>query len=416
MGNFMQSAQKQITDVRSYLRESAGGNSIKYQAVGGQKHHVYFPFTTTTQKDENGNDVVTRTPIAIQGAVHEWTGSDGKYRSTICLKDVIRQNDNGDLINDGSCPFCDREADAWDIYKYRLEQEEHTCNLSGAALEKHLKDIKAKLADERKAKKANHYAYILIAVYKTDAQGNPSVDANGLPEYELKVMKLSNSRLTKITEVFENSGVTMEGSEMIFSYPANDDKRLVVSMSTNTIVFPDQRFVAKYPQLENKINEDVSKFQWDGLEKSFPEWNGMSVAEAAKTMTEAFEQWDAYKAELTVNPSAKYLEYVSATPMSTPDLNPAGNMIPNVPNVGMVGGAPVMPTMAGAAPVPGAVPTIGEIPAGTAPAGTPVGAVPTGAVQTPEATAPMGAVPNLEKPAVDPNAAFAGASPVVPSI
>lgn len=392
MGNFLKAASKQVTDVRSFLRETAGGNSIKYSAEKGAKHRVYIPFREQIVQDENGQQVKQKQLIAIQANVHEWMTADGKFKATCCIKDVIRKDDNGQVLNDGTCPFCDRVGDAWDIYNYRKELEEATCQLTGEERKKHLEKANKDFVDARKAKEVRPYIYILVAKMAMDDSGNnPKLGADKLPEYELKVMKLSASRVEKIEGQLANSGIELAGSELIFDYPATDDKRLMVSQSTTSPVFPNNMLTAQFPDLVNKINTDVSKFEWDGIEKAFPEWNGMSTSEAKTIMTDMFTKWDEYKAQKMINPNAKYMEYVTSTPSAVPSLD-ANVQAPVLPNLG---GAPV-PT------IPVVAPTANVAPA---PAPAP-------AVAPTVAPAPAPAV----APAVDPNGVFGAANGVTPTI
>lgn len=379
MGTFLNSASRQVVDVRSFLRDSAGGNSIKYAAEPGAKHLIYIPFTQTEVIKEDGTKGILRQIHAIQGAVHEWTNADGKYKASICLKDVIRKAEDGTVLNDGTCPFCDRVSDAWDIYRYRKEQEEENCRLTGEQRKNHMEKAVATFADERKAKDARFYMYILIVKFRTDANGTPVME-DGLPAYDLKVMKLSASRIEKITQQLENAGTELAGAELMFGYPKNEDRRLVVSQSTTSPVFPTNQLLVKHPALINKINADVSKFTWDGIEKSFPEWSGMTSMEAKATTDSLFEKWDEYKKEVIANPGAKYLEYINETPSTTPEINPT------VPGMGM----PVVPQIPGATAAPQA--------------GMPV---------MPGAPIMPGAP---QMPNVDPNAMFSGMAPNIPVI
>lgn len=367
MGSFLKSASRQVSDVRNFLRESAGSNSIKYSAEKGAKHIIYVPYTTETTVDEAGNEVLTKSICAIQGSVHEWTTQDGKFKATVCMKDVFRKADDGEtVLNDGSCPFCDRVKDAWDVYRYRKELEESTCKLTGEQRKNHLDKTFSAYADERKAKDARLYMYILVVKYRLNETGNPALGTDGLPEYELKVMKMSASRVEKIQQQIANSGSDLPGSELIFEYPNTDDRRLLVSQSTTAPVFPNNMMVTKYPALLNKINQDIAKFQWDGIEKSFPEWAGMTSAEAKSITDGMFEQWDAYQKELTVNPTAKYLEYVVETPTTKPSITPDGIGAPVIPDAGIpvIPVVPTMPTMGADATAAPAV-EVPNIPVGT---------------------------------------------------
>lgn len=350
--SFLSSASKKVTDVRGFLRDAAGGNSIKYVAEKGCKHLIYIPFVTSTEVDENGTEKVVKQLVAISGNVHEWQSPDGKYKATVCMKDIIRKADDGEtLLNDGTCPFCDRVSDGWDIYRYRKELEEANCKLGGEDRKKHLEKSNATFADERKAKDARSYMYILIVKYRQGADGKFVTGSDGLPEYDLKVMKLSNSRVEKIQQQIANSGAELPGSELMFEYPNTDDRRLQVSQSTTAPVFPNNMLTVQFPALVGKIKEDVSKFDWEGIEKSFPEWNGMTSAEAKKITDNMFEQWDKYKTDLQINPGARYMEYITSTPVTTPQLGGTATpsaAVPGVPGVGLPGapagaGAPTIP-------------------------------------------------------------------------
>lgn len=373
MSSFLKTASKQVADVRNFLRESADGQSIKYSAEKGAKHIIYIPFTSEQVVDQKtGAQAVIKKICAIQGEVHEWLTQDGKFKSTICLNGVIRHQDENDpnspLINDGSCPFCDRVSDAFDIYNYRKEAELATCQLTGDQRKNYLDKTLHAFMDERKSKQARLYMYILVVKYRLDDKGNPVIGTDGLPEYELKVMKLSASRVEKIQQQIANSGSELPDSEIIFEYPNVEDRRLLVSQSTTAPVFPNNRLVTKYPALQDKINNDIAKFEWDGIEKSFPEWVGMSTADAKAVTDSMFKQWDDYKKELTVNPTAKYLEYVMETPTAKPSLGGEGI-------TSATAGIPVIPSIPTVPPVP-TVPTVATVPdvnnvfsgtAGTAP-------------------------------------------------
>ena len=322
--SFLASASKRVTDVRDFLRNAAGGSSIKYVAGKGEKHLLYIPYNSVTVTDEDGEEKVVKELVALSGDVHEWKSPEGKFRATVCMKDVIRQNeDKTIMINDGSCPFCDRVSDAWDIYRYRKELEEANCKLVGEDRKKHLEKLTGTLADERKAKAARSYMYILVVKYRTDASGNVVMGQDKLPEYDLKVMKLSSSRIQKIQQQIANAGSDFAGSELIFEYPNSDDRRLVVSQSTTAPVFPNNMLVTKFPGLIQKIDNDVAKFEWEGIEKSFPEWNGMSTAEAKQIMDDMFEKWDTYRQQVVINPNVKYMEYMTDTHVTNPSLGSA---------------------------------------------------------------------------------------------
>lgn len=335
--SFLTAASKRVDDVRGFLRDAAGGNSLKYTSEKGAKHRIYIPFNMKEVVNDDGSVTQQKSLVAIQGAVHEWNSLDGKYKAVVCMKDVMRKAEDGTLLNDGSCPFCERVSDAWDVFRYRKDLEEEKCRLTGEERKKHMEKVNSTFADERKAKDAKPYLYMLVVKFKTNEADLPVIGPDGLPEYELKVMKLSQSRITKIQDQVTNAGADLTGSELTFSYPPTDDKRLQISQSTTAPIFPDRQFLVKYPALKDKINKDVAKFDWEGLDKAFPEWSGMTTQEASKITNELFEKWDEYKKALTINPSAQYMEYVTTTVASQPALTGAAPVTPTAPEVGAPG-------------------------------------------------------------------------------
>lgn len=357
--SFLEAAGRQTKDIRSFLREAAGGNSLKYKPDKGQRHYVYIPYRTVATVDDAGNTNTHKEIIAVSAAVHEWQGLDGKYKATVCLKEVVRNAEDGSFINDGSCPFCDSVSKGWDVYRYRFEQEELNCGKTGDDLAKHMDGLKKNFADERKSKEAKDYIYLLVVKYRTDITKNymPILDQSGIPEYDLKVMKLSASRVEKLQQQLENSGADFVGSEVAFEYPNETDARLVVSQSTTAPIFESKQFVRVYAGLLEHIQNDVDKFEWNGIEKSFIEWQGMSSMEAEKTVNQLFGTWDEFQGELKVNPNAKYLEYVGA---KSAGVNPALGSVPTAPQLGVPTAAPsVAPNIPGMAPnIPGVAPNI----------------------------------------------------------
>lgn len=321
--SFVTLASKRTVDVREFLREASNTGGIRYRAEKNSRHHIFIPFNRVEITDEEGNVKVKNEIIALSGDIHDWEDMDGKYKTTVCLKDIIRKDDNGEILNDGSCPFCERISDAWDIYRYRYEMEEELTSKTGPALEEHMKAMKATFSSERKAKDPNKYLYLLVVQFRMKDSNEPHLGGDGLPEYDLKVMKLSAGRMEKIQQQIDNAGSNLAGGEIIFGYPNVDDPRLVVTQSTTTIPFPDNMVTKRYKGVVEKINADVSKFSWEGIEKSFNEWEGMTVLEAERHVNQLFQKWDEYKLELETNPNAKYLEYVGAQISDKPSLRAA---------------------------------------------------------------------------------------------
>lgn len=356
MNSFIKASQKRVSDVHAYLRDKANGNQIRYRVESGKTHLIYIPFQEANEVDENGNTVKVRHPKMIAGNVHEWTTPDGRYHSTICIKDVVRPGENGAVLNDGSCPFCERIGDSWDIVNLRYAKEEENCTLPEGSdqLKEHLANSKRTFMNEMKCRKPTSYNYLLIVQFRTDGN-KPIIDTStGLPMYDLKVMKMTDKKLEQILSTVENSGDTLEGCELMFKYPVSDDLRVVGGRPSISVVFPNNRLTAKYPALKQKIDADFNKFDFEGLDKQgFPEWAGMTTEQAKTVTDDLFSQWDLYKKELKTNPNAQYLEYITASSDNNPSLTGA----PAVPTLA----APTVAAPTVAAPTV-AAPTVPEAP------------------------------------------------------
>ena len=320
-----------VGSIKKFI-ESNANEGIRYRAEVGAKHMIYFPYKNildengVPEKDEEGNEI--RELEAISAAVHSWNTPDGKFHSTICTKGNIVTDDAGNVLFDGSCPFCERLADAWDIYNYRKDLAIKTCGKTGKELDDYLK--KLGLANENKVKKAENFMYVLVAQIGIDEKTNPVVGQDGVPSYKLKVMKLSESQLSKIQTAADDSGEGSDiaGRECLISYPANDstdnNKAIMQSSKDRTVTFRGSHMAitGKYPELLERINDDVAKWSWEGLEKSFKEFEETSAESRKNTVDAMFEDWDAYKKEVdSGNSNAKYLEYNSVQVGNAPQIN-----------------------------------------------------------------------------------------------
>lgn len=311
MSSFMSKARKTNIDLRTFIREANRGTGLKYIAESDAKHILYIPYIKSVTVDENGTESEYNQIINVSARVHEWNGLDGRYRSCVCLDGVNIIDEDKNVINDGTCPICERMNDAWEIYKMRIEKEKDTCGLYGDDLTKHMNDIKGDFSLERKAKEPREYIYILVAKFNTNNNLPVINRTTGQPEYELKIMKLSTSRSENIMKAIENGEAEMPGAEIMIHYPKTDDARLLSRDSVTTLIYENhpKSIISKYKGIADTINKEASLFTFDGIEKTFPEWRGMSTSEAKKTMSELFRQYDEYKSEIEDNPDAVYLEY-----------------------------------------------------------------------------------------------------------
>lgn len=350
--SFLSIAKKPITDVRQFLKDASNNSGLKLTAEKGAVHHLYFPPRAVLRTDEAGNPVQDECLWAIEGNVHSLKLPDGKYKEVMCLKDIVRKADDGTVLNDGSCPFCNRTADSNDIFFYRKEIEEKRCMLTGTDREKYLKNVNKTLSEEKKVGARRSYMYAIVI--KFASADSVVLGKDGLPEYELKVMRLSGSRLDDIEKTLRNAGTKIYGAEVKIQYDDTDDKRLMVSQSTISPVFEAAMITKMYPAVLDKINKDIEEFDWEGIPKAFPEWEGLTTSEANTIVSSQFSKWDEYKKELAVNSNAMYLEYSTSQDIANPPINMGGAVMgqsmPGIPDMNSMSqpqgmGAVQMPNM-----------------------------------------------------------------------
>ena len=309
----------------SFLKDAASlGSGIKYRAEKNAQHRLYIvPLTMT---DEEGNSVVGINAEAHN--IHEWKVGD-KFFSAECTKDRT-----------GTCPFCDRVNDAWSIYKMRIENV--TAALKAQGLDdgqiqwkikgeqdkdkrkqaNAYKGLSAVFLDELKMKAVKPYLYMLVAQYELDAAGNP-VCEKGVPKYSIKIMKLPETRVQKLLDIFATSGGHIEGNEITIQYGNYDESASLVGQSTIAAVFPDYTYIKQFPGLKEKIEEEAAKFDMTSLDKSFEELKEFEP-DAAKSLADTgFAAWDRYIAEKAVNPNALYLEYNDNPAAGAPQIGQA---------------------------------------------------------------------------------------------
>lgn len=297
MNGFINAAKRPVESITNFLRDAAD-NTIKYKPESGKKHWVYIPY----REVQNADGTTSKEVIAIQGRVHENVPEPNKYDSCICMSGVEMTDKDGNVVNDGTCPYCDRVGNSYDIYRYKMEQAKikaEAKGFQGAELEEFMKNQSRKFMQETPVGKAKPYMYLLIIQFKLNASGQPEIGADGLPVFEPKVMKLSDKGITKIQETFTNSGLSIEGSEAIFKYQVQDTPMLVAGSRTVSPVFNGQLLI-KYPGLAEAIDATVKKWDWEGLDSAFKEWKGKSTAAAKADCDRIFRAWDAYVADPSV--------------------------------------------------------------------------------------------------------------------
>lgn len=343
------SQAQMVTDVKAFIKNASSGNSMKYSPKQNSTDYIYFPFFTETVVDENGNQQTVRRLFARIADVHNWKGADGKNRATVCMAGITRYaSDNKTLLNKGGkCPICERVQDAWGIYNYRKELLEKSIGNSmvGDARKNYIDKVAEGYRKELKVREKQSTMYVLIAVFKKDENDAVVINKDtGLPDYQLKMMKLGGTRTEKIMKQLKNSQQPFEGAEISIEYGDEEDKMYLVGQSTIACLYGPAKVVEGNTQLIDRITKECMEFDWEGITKIYPEWFGITDEEAEDEMNKAFDQWDKYSKEIKMNPNAKYLEYTNTDSTSNPELQNvmSGNTL-QIPGqmMGTPNGAPV---------------------------------------------------------------------------
>lgn len=317
---------KRPMSLTSFLKEaSSQGSGIKYVAEKAKLHRLYIPRFQFNFPDETGNMVSELSFIGEAHYIHEWKSGD-KFYSAECTKETL-----------GTCPFCDRVNDAWDIYNERYARAEE--NLKAQGLDEGqiqwqmrgeqdkekrkspnaYKGLYATFIDELKMKAVKAYLYLLVAQYEIDASGNP-VCEKGLPKYQLKVWRLPEGRVEVLQNIFAAQGGKIEGNELTIQYKDIEDRAQLVGQSTVASVFPDYTWIKQFPGLQEKIDAEAAAFDMESIAKSFEELTKRELAACKNLADSGFAKWDAYKAEKAQNPGAIYMEYAALPQQNAPSL------------------------------------------------------------------------------------------------
>lgn len=342
--DFVSAIGRPVATVSQFLKEAAD-NGIRYGAEKNTRHQLYIPFILVGDSMETA----VKQLQGLSASTHSIIPEPGKGDSAVCVAGKTALGENGELLLDGNCPYCQRVSSAWALRNSYLEfeKEKLPAGLNPVESEKQLKDLKSKTSSDRIVKEAVSYIYLVIVKFKTqEVNGKlaPVIGEDKLPEYEIKVARWSANRIGKIKETLDSSGIEMEGAEIVIKYADEDDKRLQVSQSTISPVFGNNMFTAAYPGLVAKIDAEVSKWSWAGIENSFKELNVYPNATSEAKLNKMFHKWDAYVAEFG-DDGKGYAKYeASLSRGAAPNIPVSTGSIPmNAPENGVQ--APQMPQM-----------------------------------------------------------------------
>lgn len=416
---------KRPMSLATFLKEaSSAGSGIKYSAEKAKTHRLYIPRMAWTETDENGQTVTTYYPFAEMHNIHEWKSGD-KFYAAECVTDKY-----------GNCPYCDRVQDAWDVYNERLsaaEQELRAQGLDEATIQYKLngetdkdkrrqpnayKGLKSVFGDELKMKAAKPYLYLLVAQYETDPTGQTPVLDKGLPKFALKVIKLPSGQVEKFQAAVANSGGVLEGNEITIAYKDLEGRAELVGQRTVAAVFPNYSFIAAYPGLQEKIEEEASKFDMESISKSFDELKALEPAACKSLADSGFAKWDTFKSQKAIGAAVVYNEYPSAVAAANaPALTAAQGMtfgLPTAPAAQQV--APAAQQAAPQVQMPQVQQTVAQ-PMQQAPVQMPVQQTVAQEAAPVQQAAPMQQTPPVQQssPLMPPNAQAAAANQPAPT-
>lgn len=321
--NFLKAARV-ISNIETTIEKKR--ETSKFKVVPNSKNFFYIPVLETKTTDENGNEVTETSPVAYALNIHEWNDASNHYNATYCTSGIREEG------HSGACPICKAASECWNKYNYLKAQAEAECEkrgLTGKAAEDFMDEAKKKALNiALTVKGAKPYLYMLVAQFEKNEAGKTVIDtATGLPKFALKIIKWSDKRREEVATQFKNSGLTLEGSEIVLQYsdiPKGGDKSMV--RLTTTPVFGKAMVTVEYPEVVEAINKAVAKFDFAReAEEAFIEMHEMTDAEAEIAMAEVMKDWREFElarksdATLTYLPENLSGEEVSLTTSITTD-------------------------------------------------------------------------------------------------
>jgi len=299
--NLLSLTSKKVTDVATFIKENASANKLRYATEAGTTHRIYFP----TRVDDEGNAVAHIMAVPL----HAW-GSGSNFDSCICTKGIKVEGTGFD----GTCPVCDRLNDASDIVKYVKAEKEAACTLVGEARKKFIEELDTQMWRDRKVSPMKQKYYVALVLLKTDKDGKALIDGDGA-KFSIHIAAWTESTLQKFLDALklQDDEENIGGREFKVMYGDYADAMTRVGQAKVAVVDEKKSLVREGTPLYNEIIAAITDFDFErSVELCRPEVKDQTPAEIRVSMNGLFREWDTYKAELAVNPNAKYLEYSSA--------------------------------------------------------------------------------------------------------
>ncbi len=321
---------KKVTDVATFIEEHASASTLKYMAGNDVTHRLYFP----VHIDETGKPI----PYVFEAPIHTWGSNKNNYGSCMCTKGI----DDGDKF-DGSCPVCDRLEDASAIVDYLKAEVDAACTLTGDDRTKYLDEQGKKIWGDRKVSAARSKYYVALAMLNCGKDGRTLAD-DDKPKFTIKIAAWTENSMMKIltalTERDEEPNIG--GLEFKLKYGSQPELASRVGQVAVTWVDKEKMLVKPGTPLAAEIAAALENFDFEhSIQLCRRETAEKTPAELQRQMDKLFQAWDTYKAELAVNPNAKYLECAGTAVITEkaapPSGAPAGALISG-PQAGTLGG------------------------------------------------------------------------------
>lgn len=323
--NLLAVSAKKVADVATFIKENASAGKLKYATEANVTHRLFFP----THVDENGVQV----PYIIAAPVHAW-GTGQSYGACICTKNIAVE----DTDFDGTCPVCERVADAMAISAYVKAEKEEACTLVGEARKKFLEDLDKQLWQDQKVGYAKQKYYVALIKLACDKDGKALAAGDGA-KFTVHIAAWTEKTMQKFLDALtmQDEEPTLAGREFKIKYGDYNDAMTRVGQANVTVVDENKALTREGTPLYTEIMEAMAAFEFEhSVELCRSEVKSQSPVELKVSMNSLFREWDNYKAELAVNPNAKYLEY--STTASAPNANPATEA-PSAPEGALTTGA-----------------------------------------------------------------------------
>ncbi len=323
--NLLALKSKKVADVATFIKENASANKLKYSSEANVTHRMFFPL----HQDEEGNMV----PFVMAVDIHSW-GTGTSYAACICTKGIKIDGTSFD----GSCPVCDRVADAKAIGAYVKAEKEAACTLVGEARKKFIEDLDKQIWKDSKVSYPALKYYVALVKLNCAKEGKALVDGSN-DKFSIHIAAWTKSTMNKFIDALtmQDDEPQIGGREFKIKYGDYSDVMTRVGQAQVSVVDTKKALVQEDNDLYKEIMAAMENFDFEhSIELCRSEVKEQTPADIKVSMNSLFREWDTYKAALAVNPDAKYLEYSQA---GTPTPTAGTTEAPTAPTNALTSGA-----------------------------------------------------------------------------